>query len=325
MKHLLRFFISAVILGILALRMDWPHIAETFRGLRWADWWTAVAVFLAAQVVSALRWRLLAKPLGFTQPARAFVGYYYVGMFFNLLLPTSIGGDAVRAVYVNAGSGRRSLAVLSVVLDRLNGLTVLLMLACVAAAACPISLPLWLKLAVAGCAIGAVGGGTALLAGTKVLAQFDRMRNVAAAIQKTPVLYRGHGALIAGSTLLSVVVQLAGVVQVALLGRALGLAVPLAMYGVAVPMVALMTLLPISLNGVGVREAGMMVFLGAVGVPAGPAVAVAFLWFCVQTIGGVVGAGLYLFGRFPRPEVRHDAAVGNRPDEGREGQCRDVA
>ncbi|MFO0809735.1 MAG: lysylphosphatidylglycerol synthase transmembrane domain-containing protein [Gemmataceae bacterium] len=325
MKRLLRLVVSLTILGVLAARMDWPQIMATFRGLRWTHWWAAVGVFLATQVVSALRWRMLARPLGFTQSAPSFVGYYYVGMFFNLLLPTSIGGDAVRAVYLNAKSGRRSAAVLSVLLDRLSGLAVLLVVACVAAAICPIELPAWVELAVAGSAVCAAVGLFLLPMSSRLLARFYRLQNLATTFHSTLRLYRRDPNLLAGSTVLSIVVQIAGVAQVALLGQAVGIDAPLAVYGVAVPMVALLTLLPVSLSGMGVREAGMLLFLAPAGVPAGPAVAVAFLWFCVQTVGGVVGAGVYLFGRLPRPEVRHDGAVGNRPSEGRERQRRSAA
>jgi hypothetical protein len=115
------------------------------------------------------------------------------------------------------------------------------------------------------------------------------------------------------------------VLQVALIGAALNLDVPWAVYGVAAPMVSLLTLLPVSLNGMGVREAGMVVFLAPAGVSAGAAVTVAFLWFCVQTAAGLLGAGVYLAGRFPRPEVRDDDALGDRAGQGRAGQRRAAA
>ena len=58
---------------------------------------------------------------------------------------------------------------------------------------------------------------------------------------------------------------------------------------------SLLTLLPVSVSAMGVREAGMVLFLQPAGVAVGPAVTVAFLWFCVQTAGGLCGAGVYLF------------------------------
>jgi uncharacterized protein (TIRG00374 family) len=284
-----------------------------------------------------VRWQRLARPLGFGQRLRAYLGYLFVGNFFNLLLPTSVGGDVVRAVALDAGSGRRTTALLSVLLDRLSGLLVLLALACVAALAYPLPLPLWAALAVGGAAGGAILGLAVLPASTRFLARLDvtgrgrwhgllaKVRNVAASLGEAFGVYRGRPRLMAAAGLLSVLVQIAGVVQVWLLGRALGLDVPVGVFGVAVPMVALLTLLPVSVSGMGVREAGMVLFLQPAGVAAGPAVTVAFLWFCVQTAGGLAGAGVYLFGRGPRPEVRHGAAVGDHPRQGRAGQPRAAA
>jgi uncharacterized protein (TIRG00374 family) len=311
-----RVAVSAAILAFLAWRMDWGQVAAAFRALRWSQWLAALGVLLAAQVVSALRWQWLARPLGFAQPLRRFVGLYFVGMFFNLLLPTSVGGDAVRAVGLNAGSGRRMAALLSVLLDRLSGLLVLLMLACVAAVACPVPLPAWVTASVGATAVAAAAGLAVLPASTRLLARLDvagggrwhgalaKVRHLAASLREAAALYRDRPRLLVGSTALSVLVQAAGVVQVALIGRAVGAEVPTLVYGVAVPMVALLTLLPVSLNGMGVREAGMILFLRPAGVPAGTAVTVAFLWFCGQTAAGLAGAGVYLFGQFPRPEVR---------------------
>jgi glycosyltransferase 2 family protein len=336
-KWLLRVAVSAAILGGLAAKTDWERLAATVRGLRWSAAAASFAVLLAAQVISAIRWRWLARPLGFDGPLRRYVGFYFVGMFFNLLLPTSVGGDAVRAIYLNAGSDRKMAAFLSVLLDRLSGLLVLLAVACVAAVVCPVPLPVWVKLSVASVAAAAVVGLTLLPWATGVLARLDvtgegavhrlldKVSRLAASLREALGVYRRRPRLVVSSTALSALVQASSVLQVGLLGLAAGVDVPWAMYGVAAPMVALLTLLPVSLNGMGVREAGMVLFMAPAGVPAEAAVAVAFLWFGVQTAAGLLGAGVYLAGRFPRPEVPHDDAVGHHPGEGRAGQRRAAA
>jgi uncharacterized protein (TIRG00374 family) len=332
-KWLLRLAVSAAILGILAVKTDWNQVAAHVRGLHWAVAGAAFGVLLASQVVSAVRWQWLSRPLGFDGPLRRYVGAYFVGMFFNLLLPTSVGGDAVRAVYLNAGSRRKVAAILSVLLDRLSGLLVLLGVACIAALVCPVSLPMWVQLAVGGAAAAAVIGLTLspwIAKAACSLANKDgkiaRIGKIAASMRDAMSVYRRQPRLIVSSTALSAVVQASSVLQVGLLGLAIGLDVPWAVYGVATLMVALLTLLPVSLNGMGVREAGMVLFLAPAGVPAGSAMTLAFLWFLVQTAAGLLGAGVYLAGRFPPPpEVRHDDAVGPDPDQGRTGQRRSAA
>ena len=141
MSKKLRLIGSVALLAFLAWRTDWPQIARTFAGLRVGWWLLAVALYGLAQIVSSLRWHLLARPLGFTHPPGRFLAYYYVGMFFNLVLPTSVGGDVVRAWYLDSGSGRKALAFLSVFTDRASGLLMLIVIAVIAAVCYPFDLP----------------------------------------------------------------------------------------------------------------------------------------------------------------------------------------
>jgi uncharacterized membrane protein YbhN (UPF0104 family) len=101
-------------------------------------------------------------------------------------------------------------------------------------------------------------------------------------------------------TMLSLVVQLANVVLVWLIGEGMGLPVPPLYYGVLVPLVSILTLLPISLNGMGLREAGTVVLLSPLGVSSASAVTLSLLIFAVYTASSLSGGVFYLFGRSPR-------------------------
>jgi hypothetical protein len=101
---------------------------------------------------------------------------------------------------------------------------------------------------------------------------------------------------------LSWFIQMASIVEIWLLGKALGVATPLLAYAVVVPLVTLMTVLPISISGVGVREGGLLILLGRVGVPSAGAVALGMLWFCMLATASLTGGLIYLrtgFSRFP--------------------------
>src|SRR5271165_4519046 len=97
----LKFLVTAVLLGGLAWRTNWEQVGEAFRHMRLELWLAALAVYLAAQVISSVRWQVMARPLGFPQPMIHFIGYYFIGMFFNQMLPTSVGGDVDRAWYLD--------------------------------------------------------------------------------------------------------------------------------------------------------------------------------------------------------------------------------
>jgi uncharacterized protein (TIRG00374 family) len=336
----LRLVVSAALLIGLAWRTDWHQVGQVFRNLRLELWLSALGLFLLAQVVSAVRWRLLAQPLGFQTTLRDFLRFYFVGMFFNLLLPTSVGGDVVRAWYLDGRSGRRLAAFLSVFVDRVSGLLVLLALACAADLLCPIALPLWIEASlwtIAGCAVMCLLSVPALArrlavwsmehaaSSTRPTGWGGRMmeRGTRAATQalRAVALFRGRTALLVNTTVLSLLVQGANIVLVYLLGQAVGVRVPVSYYGVAVPLVTLLTLLPVSLNGMGVREGGMVLFLAPLNVPPATALSLAFLWFSIFVAASVLGAGVYLFGNHSRPEEQiHDPFVGRDSDQGRARQ-----
>lgn len=305
----LRIVVSVGILSWLALHMDWGHIAEAFRGLRWGYWLAAVGIYIVCQLLCCVRWMWLSRPLGFQQSLGRFTSIYFVGMFFNLFLPTSVGGDAVRAVYLANGSGRKLPAILSVLLDRLSGVVVLIGLACTAAVFSPVELPSQFRFAIFGIGACVAMGLLCMPLLVHVVHVFPERNKIRVLIERTRdslALLRSRPSILLGTTVLSIIVQVLNAVLVWMVGLALNLDIPAVYYGVAVPMVTLVTLIPISLNGMGLREGGMVLFLGPAGATASHAVSLAFLWFLVQTTTSIFGAGVYLLGHFNRPEVLPD-------------------
>jgi hypothetical protein len=324
---------SLTLLAVLAWRLDWGRLAAAFARLDLRLWLAALVVYLLTQLVSAVRWQALARLAGFDGGWGRYLAYYYIGMLFNLVLPTSVGGDVVRAWYLAGqegaapAAGRRTAALLSVLADRVNGVLVLVALAAVATACCPLPLPPWVVTAVAAVA----GGSLAGLACLPLLPHLQRRLPGNAHLRRLADgarLYLRHGRVMAWVTALSLVVQVANVVVIGLIGAGLGLPVPPLFYGVMVPLVTLLTLLPVSVNGMGLREVGTVALLAPVGVDAASAVTLSLLVFAVFTVASLSGLGFYLFGRFPRfraegarlevPE--HDAPVGGHPDQGRTRQ-----
>jgi uncharacterized membrane protein YbhN (UPF0104 family) len=327
----LRLLVSGALLAWLAWRTDWGQVSYAFSHLRLELWLAGVGILFLAQVVSAVRWRLLAQLLGFESGLRDFIRFYFVGMFFNLLLPTSVGGDVVRAWYLDGGTGRKQPAFLSVFIDRLSGLLILLALACVADLFCPIPLPPWVRLSV-----WATAGSAALgLLGLPLLARYfnDADRSDWKTILQSWGYRLGFQpdrtdwkSILLITTVFSLLVQASNVVLLWLIARAIDAPLPASYCGIVVPMVTLLTLVPVSLNGMGVREGGMVLFLTPLGIAPATALTLAFLWFSVFVAVSFVGAGVYLCGNFSRPGERaDDPFVGSNSDQGRARQSKDAA
>ncbi|HEX3408894.1 MAG TPA: lysylphosphatidylglycerol synthase transmembrane domain-containing protein, partial [Candidatus Binataceae bacterium] len=94
-----------------------------------------IALYVASQVMSAWRWRLLARLNAIPGPFREYLAYYFVGVFTNLFVPGLVGGDAARALYLGRRHNRLAGAIASVVADRGIGLLALFIFAATCALA----------------------------------------------------------------------------------------------------------------------------------------------------------------------------------------------
>jgi len=291
-RNVIRIVVSATLLTLIAWRVDWSDVADKFARLRVDLWLAAVGLYVLATIVSARRWQVYARDLGFEQTLPQYCAFSFIGMFFSLALPTLVGGDVMRVWYLNNDSGRKWPAIASVFLERVNGLLILIATACVGVLIAPIELPTWVIVSVWSVAGAAVLG----LACVPIMRTWswlsDEQREQLAEFVRS---LRSPATLIEASSL-SILVQAIAVLLVWCLGIGLGLDVPIAYYFVLVPMVSLLMLLPISLNGMGVREGATVLFLMPLGIDETSALTLAFLWFTTGVAVSLMGGMIYLFG-----------------------------
>lgn len=265
----------------------------------WSWWLGALAVTLAGQVVAGIRWAALARPLGFDFPNRFFVRRFFEGMFFSLFLPTSIGGDVVKAVRIGSSTQLRLLAGCSVLADRLTGLSALGVLVGTAVISRNNGLGTPATFAVFGGLLLAVVAGFWL-----ALAVLDRVHAALPEGSARDFIarllpYRQRPSVVLLAVGWSFLVQLAGVAAVVLVARALGVVQPALIWLSVVPQVALWMVLPISIGGFGVRENALEYLLRGYGVTAEAGVAIGLLWGMCTLLAGLVGGVLFLLEREP--------------------------
>jgi uncharacterized membrane protein YbhN (UPF0104 family) len=299
----LRFAITGLLMGLIAWKTDWAAVRQAFAELNVSLWLSAVGLLICSQMISAARWRIFARQLGMERSFWLLTKFYLIGMYFNLLLPTSVGGDVVRVWYLNANSGRKLRAAAAVLLDRINGLIVLVALACVAVLFAPVQTPAWVPRSVFAIAAAGVCGAVGLAAIVR-WGRLEEHRKQQLAMMWEVVR---HPRDLIATTSLSLLVQIASAGIVMLVGLGLSADIPFSYYAVFVPMVSLLTLAPLSVNGMGVREWGCVWFLAPLGVSEPRALTLAFLWFAVQLAVSVLGGVVYLFG--------HEKGVGTLSDD----------
>jgi uncharacterized protein (TIRG00374 family) len=316
-KLVLRVAVTAALLLAVAWTVDLGAVAE--RATRLDRGWTAAAfaVVFAAVAISAWKWGLVlacrGRPLGYGRLFR----HYLVGLFFNNVLPTTVGGDAVRAWEAARDTGDAPVAVGSVVAERLVagaalGVTALLGLPFVEVTPRLLALvAVFLAIDVALVAAFVVPRVADRVAGSVLPRGLAGTRS---AVSETIAVVReclGSRPLLARLFLLSLVFQVLVAAVNACLFHAMGVPVSLARCVVYTPMIFTVTMLPISLSGLGVREAAYAYFFGGAGVSQADAVAASLLFFVVVGVASLPGAPLFALGRRPRPR-REIADARNR-------------
>jgi len=294
-RHATLFVRLAVTAGIFAALFTFLPMADVWAAMSrtgWARWLGVVAAFGAGHAVAAMKWRGLLRAAGTPVDAVDALRAHGAGLFANIWLPSIIGGDVVRAGWIARRHGLAIPAVAGMV-DRVLDLLALVLLAAIGAA--------W---------SGEVGGGAATLlrgaagflaigvVGGLAVLRWLRPEHVPAAVRSPAAraleigdaLFRQPGPALRALGL-SLAVQFLFVCLNATLAAAVGIGIPLAAWLLAWPLAKIAALAPVSLGGLGVREAALAGLLLPFGVGGALAVAQGLVWQSVLFgFGAVAGA-----------------------------------
>jgi len=309
---LVRILVTVGIVGWILAVVDRGDLWEAIRRVRPGPLAAAAALFVAATALNAFKWSLLGRSVGLARDVGAYVRFYFVGIFFNLFGLSTLGGDVVRALYLGEG-GRFGRALNTVVFDRASGLAFLLVLGAAALLLFPgYGLPAVLTASVV--TLGAAPFAAWWLAPriTRLLPPDNRIRRLVE--DDLEPFWRDAG-LLARVAVVSLAFHLMQVGVQWILARAVGIALPFSYCLVMHPMLSVMTALPVSLGGFGVREGGYLYFLTRLGVHDSVAVTMGLLWFAVTAASGLVGGIVFLASGADLPRLRapatdRSAAVG---------------
>ena len=301
---------AVVSMGLLAFvlrSLDLAAFRTLFARLPLWFYLLSLLVVLGGQVVYAWRWRLLLAEAGVRVPFLLTVRQYFIGTFLNNFLPSTVGGDVGKVYFLGPDHGYR-VVMASVVLDRMLGLAMLAIWA---------TLVLWLfrmpspvltaaRLAVTGIAallaaiLVVTGTGTGGLAarvawlGPRAVAIAERLQEFRvdmAVSVKSPLLMLQAALAVIGYALA------AGAVYVVFIRIQTGTAPPFIMTTGVVMATAVLSNIPVSLNGLGLREQVHALLLAPLGVPREVAVAVSLLFFGHLLVSSLFGAVFWIQSR----------------------------
>jgi uncharacterized protein (TIRG00374 family) len=267
--------------------------------------WIAIAVALVAadRSLMAYRWVVLLRALDPDARPRlgAILRVFFLSTFTGTFLP-SIGGDVVRAYSLSSLGVSGAASTASVLMDRLLGVLSILILGAAAAWSAGGSLVDRGMIVTLGAAtlfcIGAAvvvfnERAATLLGRVMQLAPWTGWQRFAQDLVAAVRRYSRHQSNLANVLTGSVLVQALRVIQAWCLGRALGIDLSLGAYFVFIPLILLIMLLPITINGLGTSQVAFVWFLGRAGVPPPAAFALSVLFVALGIVGNLPGGILF--------------------------------
>ena len=323
-RLLVKTVITAGLLGALASKVNLSAVGDKIGAIGFTSCAACILATLVLTILVAWRWRMILArmqtPVTFGDSWRLVM----IGLFFNQILPSGIGGDAVRVWLLTRGGARLRVAVFSVTADRIFALGAVIL--CMAG-----FLPLLLHGPAKWPVIFLTTGGFLGIAAVFVLPRalgiliqllpdrlyrvtgkravqlvdrgLDLLREFAAVLIRI-LKARPQGPAVIGISVINQLV-LGGIVY--FIARRLhveiGLLTAIALFSPAM----LLSMLPISLGGWGVREAALVWLLGTVNVPQDASLAISVLFGVVTTAAGLAGGVLWLFERRPDPPAKAPA------------------
>lgn len=297
--------------------MDFHQFGATLKNARPGVLIFAFIVIWIGHYICIYRWRMLMRPLMPVLSMARLFGIYCIGLFFNLTFPTVVGGDVVKMYYAGRPSKMYAQSFAATFLDRDAGMLAMLIIACaailihpVAVPGIPVSLIIWGVLAVF------IAGNIAVFAPHfhrrlihllhrlhmgKIAAKVDMISNAFQVMGKHPVL-------LLGSLLISLVNQLLVIAVTWIMAIGLRLHLSPVWFLVFVPVITMISMIPISLNGMGLREIAYKSLFGAIGVAPESCIALGLLSSIVIVLSSLPGGIVYIFLR-NRSDMQQLAAI----------------
>lgn len=304
---LLKATISLALLALLFSRVDLARLWNVAKSASLAWLSGALALYYLMIAVSSWRWGLLLRAQGVEVPLKRLNASFLVATFFNNFLPSNIGGDVIRISDTAPLAGSKTLATTVVIIDRGMGLLGLALIAAVGATAGarlhaadlgPVNATmLW-----AGFGAAALVAAPALLMPDRFVRLFEPLRLLhidwidkrLERLTMTLTRFRETPGALAGCFAGAVVVQLVLVAFYLAIAHSMRIPISFAELALIVPVSFIVQMLPISMNGFGVREATFGFYFSRLGLPLESALLLSFMGAAVIMLFSLSGGAVYL-------------------------------
>lgn len=274
----------------------------------------AALVFFMIYPLALLRWNMLLKAAKIHLPLKRVITSFVGGVFFNVFLPSTIGGDFMRSMDLAKHTKKNDAVIATVFLDRLSGYVGLVFLAVIAAVLGfnliedkVVSSFVYFLVFFLGLICVVLFNNYAYSKINKFLhvprqnaeklglSVLEKIREALSNLHREIYYFKHDKKVIFDNLFLSFLIQLLSPVSFYLIGLSLGIKINIVYFFIFLPLIGAITLLPVSIGGLGLRDASTVYFFAKVGVSKDLSFAMSLLSFAFILIFGTIGGLIYVF------------------------------
>ncbi len=308
--------ISIILLVFLFNKVDRKSLLEYVRNADILLLFFGFCIFCFSYVLAIFRWEMLLKAAKIQLPLKRVIISYAGGVFFNLFLPSTIGGDLMRSIDLATHTKKPRQVVATVLLDRISGYVGLVTLTLLAVlfgwrliqdrsvlfSVAMITFVLIIVLSV-------LFNKPLYEKINKILysPRAGRLREAVKDLHQEMHIFRHHKRMIINNLICSLLIQVVVPVTFFIIALSLGIRINIIYFFVFIPIISAISLLPISLGGLGLRDAMTIFFFAKAGMSQGSAFAMSLLGFSFILISGLIGGLIYVF-TFRHRRIQHHQA-----------------
>jgi uncharacterized protein (TIRG00374 family) len=311
--------ITALLFLYIFSKIDFHQFRATLHNARLDILLAGFVILWIGHYICIYRWRMLMRPLMPVLSQRHLFGIYCIGLFFNLFFPTVVGGDVVKMYYAGKPSKSYAQSFAATFLDRDAGMLAMMIIACIAILLHPISVPrIPVSLIIWGVFALFVAGNIAIftprfhrmLTGVLQRLHLSKIATKIDLISNAFQIMGKHPGVLFASLLISFINQLLVIAVSWIMALGLRMNVSFSYFLILIPVITLISMIPISLNGMGLREYSFLSLLGAIGVAPASCIALGVVSSIVIILSSLPGGIVYLFFR-NRSDMQQLAALEN--------------
>ena len=295
MKNIIKLLITIAIFYLLFQKIDFQNLWHILRKSHGGWILLALILQLGSTYLAAYRWFKISKLLSFKESLSFYVQSYFKGTFFNQVLPSSIGGDAVRMIDLTKKGYEKKEAFYGVFVDRVVGLVGLLILNFIASILFYGTFPSDFSRLIILISLAGIAGFFSLFIFQKMhfLAKYKFLNLLHRLSVRLNELYSSKSVLIKHLSI-SVTVHFLSVLTLYGIALSINAHISFQMLLIAVPPVFLLTIVPISLAGWGIREGAMVGIFMLVGADDTKVLAMSILYGLLLIISALPGSYFWL-------------------------------